>query len=366
MKTIKKLIASFTLILTFFGSANATTFSVTTVADAGAGSLRQAITSANADLTATAGSPHLINFTGAGIGQINLATALPSIANHININGGTLGTVIIDAGNTGVIPQGLLIDNTISNGSIIQNLVINNAGVGPGIYIKSPAVSVTITLCRIGTNAAGTAAIRTIVGIQIDGAANGGHTISSNLVAGTIAEAMLLSNTTNNTISLNYVGLQANGTTSLGVGNGISLTNNSNNNLIDKNIVASSNGAGILLTRSSTNTITGNYVGTDKTGLLPRGNQWDAIGLVDGSNYNKIGGTTVASRNVCCAGVSGIASAIAIKSGGGAGLTSSYNVVLNNYCGVGADGTTAMGNTNFGIYMGYDNATPWPVFSVMR
>src|SRR6187402_421434 len=284
MNTITKLFLSVGFVLAMNSQSIGTAFTVTTIADAGTGSLREAITNANLDGSSTAGAPHLITFTGAGIGQINLSTALPSITNHISINGGTLGNVIIDAGNTGVIPQAILIDAANASGSVIRNLVINNAGVGPGIYIKTPAVSVTVTNNRIGTNAAGTSAIRTIIGIKIDGTANGSNTITNNLIAGTINEAMLLSNTRNNTITGNWIGLEVTGTNVLAVGNGLSLTNNSNNNLIDNNVVSGSQGAGILLTRSSNNTITRNYVGTDKTGLLPRGNAWDAIGLVDGSN----------------------------------------------------------------------------------
>ncbi len=355
MKPFNKLFLTIGALLILSTEAFSTAFSVTNVADAGAGSLRQAITNANADLSSTTGAPHTITFTGAGIGQINLASSLPALTNHININGGALGTVIIDAGNTGLIPQHFLLNAANCSGSIIQNLVLNNGGMGAGVYIVTPAVQVTVKFCRIGTNATGTVAIRQIVGIQIDGGANGNHTISNNLLSGIVSDALLISNSINNTISTNYIGLDAAGTNALPVGNGMNLKASSDFNLIDKNVVSASNGAGILLTRSSHNTITGNYLGTDKTGLLPRGNAWDGIGLIDGSNYNMIGGLTVAARNVCCAGTSGIASGIAIKSD--VGLTSSYNFVLNNYCGVGADGTTIMGNANYGIYLGYFTAT---------
>jgi parallel beta-helix repeat protein len=330
-----------------------TSFPVTTVSDAGVGSLRQAIINANADLTSTAIAPHTITFSGAGIGQINLLSVLPAITNHVNINGGTLGTVIVDAGNS-AIPQHFLLNAANCSGSIIQNMVLNNGGTGAGVYIVSPAVQVTVTNCRIGTNAAGSAAIRQILGIQIDGAADGNHTISNNLLSGTVSDALQINNSTSNTIINNYIGLDATGSTVIPVGNGMNIKT-SDHNLINKNVASGSNGAGILLTRSTYNTITGNYVGTDKTGLVAIGNAWDGIGLLDGSNYNMIGGVTTAARNICCGGNSAIASGIAIKSD--AGLTSSYNTVINNYCGVGSDGTTALGNVNFGIYLGYNTAS---------
>ncbi len=351
MNLLKKLLL-FAGILFKTTNLYSTAFSVTSLSDALiAGTLRTAITTANGSA-----GPHTITFNITG--TVLLTSSLPSIVQNISItNAAALGTVIIDAGNTGLIPQHFQFNAAACAGSVVEKLVLNNGGMGAAIHLQSPAVSITVQNCRIGTNAAGTAAVRQISGIQISGAANGNHTISNNLIAGTVSEALLISNSINNTIINNYMGLDATGTNAIPMGRGIIMNNSANYNLIDKNVISASGNAGIELNRSSHNTITGNYIGTDKTGLLPRGNAWDAIGLVDGSNYNMIGGTTVAKRNVCCAGTSGIASGIAIKSGGGAGLTSSFNTVINNYCGVGADGTTAMGNANFGIYIGYDNGS---------
>ncbi len=346
-------------IFMLFGSVAsfATAFSVTSTADAGAGTLRQAIINANADATSTTGAPHLITFAGAGIGTINLTTNLPAITNHISINGGTLGTVIINGGNSAAVPQGMLYSAANCSGSVLRNMVINNCGgpVGVGVYIQSPAVSVTITNCRIGTNAAGTASVANQVGIRIDGAANGGHTVSNNVISGNIQVGLIMANTINNTISGNIVGLTANGTTALGnLGNGIFLNGACNFNTLHQNVVSANTGGGILLSQSSRNILTGNICGLNQLGTVGIGNQWDGIGLINGSNYNRIGGTTAAERNVCSGGVSAIASGIAIKSDVGA--TSSNNTILNNYCGVGSDGTTAIGNANYGIYLGYINA----------
>jgi parallel beta-helix repeat protein len=357
MNTARRL--SLLLSMLFLSVASfATAFSVTSIADAGAGTLRQAIINANADLSATTGAPHLITFSGAGIGTITLATSLPAITNHVSINGGTLGTVIINGGNTAAVSQGILYSAANCAGSVFQKIVVNNCGgpVGVGVYIQSPAVSVTITNCRIGTNAAGSAAVANQIGIKIDGAANGGHTISNNIISGNVQVGLILANSINNLISTNYVGLNATGATAIGnTGNGIFLNGACDFNTIDKNVVSANTGGGILLSQSSHNTITGNICGLDQSGLIARGNQWDGIGLINGSNFNMIGGKTTAARNVCSGGVSAIASGIAIKSDVGA--TSSNNTVLNNYCGVGSDGTTAIGNANYGIYLGYINAT---------
>ncbi len=75
--------------------ANATVFTVTTDADSGAGSLREAITTAN-----LSAGPHTINFDADY--TINLVTVLPTIAvgTTITILGNGWDRTIIDGGNT--------------------------------------------------------------------------------------------------------------------------------------------------------------------------------------------------------------------------------------------------------------------------
>ena len=77
-----------TLLLLLPCSLFATTFSVSNANDAGAGSLRQAIISANAD----AGAPHTINITGSG--TITLQSDLPALSKSTTINGAAIGSTI--------------------------------------------------------------------------------------------------------------------------------------------------------------------------------------------------------------------------------------------------------------------------------
>lgn len=62
---------------------------VASAADSGPGSLRQAITVANADTTAVVGSPHTITFNipGSGVQTISPATALPPLTRPVVIDG---------------------------------------------------------------------------------------------------------------------------------------------------------------------------------------------------------------------------------------------------------------------------------------
>ena len=64
-------------------TAHATTFSVTTNADAGAGSLRQAIIDANADPA----TPHVLDFSSISGQTITLDSALPAIAVSVDFDG---------------------------------------------------------------------------------------------------------------------------------------------------------------------------------------------------------------------------------------------------------------------------------------
>src|SRR5262249_10681081 len=57
-------------------------------------------------------------------------------------------------------------------------------------------------------------------------------------------------------------------------------------------------GQGIELFSRGGNHIEGNFIGTDSTGTLDRGNEDDAIGIESGSDNNVIGGAAPSARNV--------------------------------------------------------------------
>lgn len=96
----------------------------------------------------------------------------------------------------------------------------------------------------------------------------------------------------------------------------------------------SGDGSGLAFVDSNNNTIQGNYIGTDVTGMLDFGNQMDGIYLLNSGN-NQIGGTSVADRNVI--GGNGDASINFFGSNPGSG-----NVVEGNYIGITSSGDTAL------------------------
>ncbi len=98
---------------------------------------------------------------------------------------------------------------------------------------------------------------------------------------------------------------------------------------------------GIAASNSGSHIIVGNYIGTSTTGNAAATNTvTHGLELWNSSN-NTIGGTTALDRNV----ISGTSN-IGINING----TSTGNQIRGNYIGVGADGSTDVGNRWYGIY----------------
>lgn len=146
MKTILLSIYLFALIC-LSSRAQATNYFVINLNDAGSGSLRAAITSANADASATNSSPHFISFDIFGGGTISLASSLPALNNHITINGQAEQITI--SGGTGI--RGFFIN--AGKTVLIHNLIIRDGKLtnefGGGI---SNAGDLTLEYCTITDN----------------------------------------------------------------------------------------------------------------------------------------------------------------------------------------------------------------------
>jgi len=123
------------LTLFFIGvlSLSATNYTVTSNADAGAGTLRQAITDANLDTS----TPHSITFGGSY--TITLGSALPTINKAMTINGQTNTVIIVGYSST---------ENSILNSVALtlENLIFNN-------LISSYSGNVTATNCTFKNTA---------------------------------------------------------------------------------------------------------------------------------------------------------------------------------------------------------------------
>lgn len=122
---------------------SAANITVTTSADAGAGSLRAAITTLNGSV-----GPHNITFDPS-VTIVNLTSNLPAITRQININGGGTVTVSVPAGDGGYI---IFTIGAGGNGTTLRGMTIQNTGHIP-IYLQAALSNVTLLDLLIKNNA---------------------------------------------------------------------------------------------------------------------------------------------------------------------------------------------------------------------
>lgn len=284
-------------------TATANTYNVSVTTDTGGGSLRDAITQANSNAGADT-----ITFS-ASISKIAPASALPPITDTLTIDGRSGGT-----GTTpGVELSGESVGNVVglriaASNCTITGLVVNRFG-NAGIRIDTGAFN-TVSFSYIGTDLSGTAAT---------------------LTSGT---------TTTNTGNVNY---------------GILIVG-STGNTINGNVISGNFGTGIGITTGGSATITGNFIGTDKNGMVDLGNTREGILIAESSN-SIIGGSTVAARNVISGNNSdGIYISQSAPPAAGNAPSATNNIIRGNYIGVDATGAgldtfgiSTVGNSGSGI-----------------
>jgi hypothetical protein len=329
------------------GTLDAAIFIVTTTANAGVGSLRQAIIDANANL-----GPDTINFNiaGAGVHTIIPLTPLPTITETVTIDGYTQpgsapavgitpATILIEIDGTSAgVANGLTLFSTPSNGSIITGLVINRFSLA-AIAISGSNDN-QILGNYLGLNATGTAvpgAMATGISISVGSTNNkvgSADSADRNLIIGTTNG---VSNSgTFNSIEGNYIGTDATGTVGLAGNVGIGISLLGNNNVVVNNLI-SDRSTGILVFLSSFNAIQGNLIGTDVTGTLPLGSITGIL-LSNGAVSNLVGGSLPIERNIVSGNLRGVVIAVG-----------STNSVQGNFIGTDITGTLPLGNTTSGI-----------------
>ena len=214
----------------------------------------------------------------------------------------------------------------------------------------------TVSGNYIGTNAGGTAALGNgASGVSLeDSAAHnliGGDTagernlISRNGDRGVVIDG---SGTMSNTIAGNYIGVDVSGTKGLGnAWMGVDIRGGAQANTVggrtagERNIISGNGfvGVGIWDSGTDNNIVIGNYIGTDASGTAAVGNATEGVCLGDGPEYNTVGGTTPAERNI----ISG-------NGHDGVGIGGAHsNLIAGNYIGTDVSGMVALGNTERGI-----------------
>jgi titin len=135
-----------------------------------------------------------------------------------------------------------------------------------------------------------------------------------------------------NTLIGNYMGTDASGMALLGSASCVNITKGAAHNRIEKNIISGSGREGVAISDNETtgNAIVGNYIGTNATGTATLGNKLFGIWIDFGASNNVIQQNLISGNS--WAGV-------AITNWG-----CDYNVVIGNLIGTDASGTTALGN----------------------
>ena len=362
------------------------TFTVTTTADSGPGSLRQAIIDANAAST-TAANPNLIQFAiaGSGVQTIALQTSLPSISQPVIIDGTTqpgttCGNLVPDAPYGTNTPHTLMVEILSSSqvtgsnatdtltlmptadGSTIKGLVVDgqkNGAYANDIVVKSPNTTMTCNYLGVKpdgvTPSDATTNGRTFVGETADS-----FVFSNNLSTGITASGNSSDRLNDIKIQNNIFGLKVTldavlmpaGTAGPATLVNLSFTTNAlvGGSLANSNVMGGTGvnadhafRQGITVADGAQDTvIKSNYVGITPTGVKVRNSV--GIGISAGSTpvtNTIVGGENPGEGNF----VSGNSTGIWIYYGLKDGVT-----IEGNYIGSGLDGkTSGVGNENDGI-----------------
>jgi hypothetical protein len=265
----------------------------------------------------------VINTNDSGAGSFRNAISSASNGNTICFNiGGGYQTINATSGYT--INHSITIDGTSQTGFSGAPLIeINGAGAGTGIS----GLNVT----------AGNVTIKGLIVNRFGG------------------DGIILNNNGGNTVQGNYVGTNSAGTADFGNGAsgiGVATPNNTigGTTAAERNIVSGNNGTGIAVTGSgaSGNTIEGNYIGTNASGSAAVGNGADGILLTNAPN-NTIGGTTGVTPNGSCTGACNLSSGNGANGIGIWQSSASGNTVKGNYAGVNVAGTSPLPNGDIGF-----------------
>jgi hypothetical protein len=296
------LIAMAALLAAAPGLRAGTPIVVTSSADVGLGTLRQAITDAN---NAVGLDEIHFNIPGAGPHTITTATELPTITDPVTIDGttqpGFAGTPRI-ALTTGVLGQSGLSVAAGGGGSTIRGLAIHSYSIGIRLVQSGNNV---IAGNHIGTDPTGMLDLGNIHGIEVFIGANNriGGTVAAdrNLISGNSGNAILISQASGNQVLGNWIGTNVTGEAALPNGGGISIAA-AHNTIIGGaaagagNVIGAS-GQGLTVSSANGVVIRGNRIGVSPGGVaLPNNFGIDINNSID-PVVGGVGAGNIVSRN---------------------------------------------------------------------
>ncbi len=257
--------------ITFPPPAPGITIVVTSTADNGPGTLRQAMIDARRYDVITF-DPSV--FPPDAPATIALSSGLPELDQ---------GNLAIDASNAGVILNGSNVTilesqqgiSIWSDNNIVRGLqIVGFSGAGIGLHGKYNIIG--------GDRTIG------------DGPLGQGNLISGN---GDFGIGLWGEDTSHNTIQGNYIGINIDGTATWGHARDGIHSNGATQNLITGNVIGGSELAGVYLccVLNGRNTVTDNLIGVGPSGI-PLGNQLAGV-LIDRSHYNVVGPGNLIAHN---------------------------------------------------------------------
>jgi CSLREA domain-containing protein len=231
------------------------------------------------------------------------------------VKGNYIGT---DVSGTSALPNCHAVDirREASYNVISNNLISGNQGIA--VTIRRDAMHNTIIGNKIGTDVNGTSALPNYQGFWIGQGAQhnviGGDTPGErNIISGNTCGVCIGGGsdpswdaTMNNIVSGNYIGTDISGTSPIGnAESGVTIDRWAQDNIIggdtpgERNIISGNGGEGVLImdTDAMSNTISGNYIGTDASGTAALPNADDGVEITDGAQNNTVGPGNVIAYN---------------------------------------------------------------------
>lgn len=291
------------------------------------------------------------NFSGNGVKIVGRAIQNVVVGNYI-------GT---DETGTQARPNqfyGVIVGSNGSQSNLIggttpedRNLISGNGS--HGVALNFPTFDNRVVGNWIGTTASGTEALPNGGnGVFLSGVREniiGGVTPGArNVISGNVRNGVSVDAGINNQIAGNYIGTDVTGSGALPNGHsGVVVSNGADSTLIGgvgalaRNVISANMLHGVEVTSSSVSTnLQGNFIGTDKSGLVALGN--GGSGVMINSTGNQVGGSISQARNV-------------ISSNGGDGIVvgrgSARNVIVGNFVGVAATSQEALPNGGNGLLL---------------
>jgi len=293
-------------------TASAATYTVTSTADSGASTFRQAIIDANAN----SGADEItFNIAGAGPHEIITAGYLPTITGETFVNGASqTGTV---CGTASMQPQiivkgysPVVFESTAINSSL-RGIAFPDKAVSNNHSMMVSASNFTVTCSMFGTQDGSTVGnsgrlrvLPNTTNVTVGGNADSDRNIFANIpkLADNEFSAPLLSDqNSSGTIENNYFGVGPDGETRLEPATGkvygpmwfkVGTTWTLGNNIV---VGGSDSYPGLIFSFGGM-TLRGNYIGTDKTKTLDLGSAGPAINVQYGSRV-LVGGVDPADKN---------------------------------------------------------------------